>query len=351
MKSTVLRKGIMKPFVPMSPIRVDEVPLGEEWRYQLKWDGYRVIASVDQGKVKLYSKNMLPANGMFPEIVEALSGIGGNFVLDGEAVILDPATLRPSFQKLQQRDKRFRRTAGVSSGSGGGTGGSSSAGGSSGSDDAHVAAKAGYIGSGGRASGGVQAVDPGQVQYVMFDLLQLDGVDLRPRPLAVRDQALRELASGWRSPLALTELFEDGETLWRWVVAHGWEGVVSKQLNSPYREGKQHRNWYKTKIVREWDVEIVGLLIREGRVSSLVMRREGEYFGRNSARLNERIRAELAKLPAGKSWADYFRTPPEDIGREQFCWLQEPFKATVTGSEVTEAGTLRHPKIVRLELK
>jgi bifunctional non-homologous end joining protein LigD len=320
----------------MSPIRVDALPLGEEWRYQLKWDGYRVIASVDQGKVKLFSKNMLPANGMFPEIVEALSGIGGSFVLDGEAVILDPATLRPSFQKLQQRDKRFRRSA---AGSGGGGIGSES--GNSGGDDK---------GEGRVKSLRDAAADPGQVQYVVFDLVQHDGVDLRSHPLAERDQALRELAGGWHSPLALTDLFEDGEALWQWVVAHEWEGVVSKRLSSPYREGKQHRDWYKTKIVREWAVEIVGLLIRQGRVASLVMRHGGQYFGRNSARLNERIRAELAKLPAGKTWADYFRTPPEDIGREQFRWLQEPFMATVTGSEVTEAGTLRHPKIVRLDL-
>jgi bifunctional non-homologous end joining protein LigD len=139
--------------------------------------------------------------------------------------------------------------------------------------------------------------------------------------------------------------------LWQWVVAHDWEGVVSKRLSSLYREGKQHRDWYKTKIVREWDVEIVGLLIREGRVASLVMRRDGDYFGRNSARLNESIRAILAKLPTGKSWADYFRAPPEGLGREQVLWLRDPFKATVTGTEVTEAGTLRHPKIVRLELE
>jgi bifunctional non-homologous end joining protein LigD len=325
---------LLKPFVPMSPIRVEEIPLGDEWRYQLKWDGYRVIASAYQGKVKLYSKNMLPANAMFPEIVEALSRIGGSFVLDGEAVILDPATLRPSFQKLQQRDKRFRRTAGGNGGSGTGSG-------VGGEDDSGE-------GRGNRL--GAVTTDPGQVQYVIFDLLQQDGVDLRSRPLAERDRALRELAGGWRSPLALTDLFEDGEALWQWVVDHEWEGVVSKRITSPYREGKQHRDWYKTKIVREWDVEIVGLLVREGRISSLVMRRDGQYFGRNSARLNERIRAELAKLPAGRTWADYFRTPPEDIGREQFRWLQKPFMATVTGSEVTEAGTLRHPKIVRLDL-
>jgi bifunctional non-homologous end joining protein LigD len=325
----------MIPFVPMSPIQVDEVPHGDEWRYQLKWDGYRVIAAVDQVKVKLYSKNMLPANGMFPEIVEALSGIGGNFVLDGEAVILDPATLRPSFQKLQQRDKRFRHAAG-SSGSGGNVGGSGTSGAGGGT---------GSVGGSGSAAG-----HPGQVQYVIFDLLERDGVDMRQRPLVERDQALREMASEWRSPLALTDLFEDGEALWRWVVAHGWEGVVSKRLNSPYRGGKQHRDWLKTKVVRVWDVEIVGLLIREGRVASLVMRRDGEYFGRNSARLNERIRAVLAKLPAGKSWADYFRVPPDGVGREQFRWLQTPFKATVTGTEVTDAGTLRHPKIVKLDL-
>jgi bifunctional non-homologous end joining protein LigD len=295
-------------FKPMSPILIDEIPKGEEWGHQLKWDGYRIVAWVDKGKVELYTKNMLLKNNKFPELVKALSELKGRFLLDGEAVILDSETHRPSFQMLQQRDKKR---------------------------DLHSI----------KTSFGENPV-----QYIIFDLLMNGEDDLRQLPFKVRHERLQQLAGTWKEPLFLTDLFENGEVLWQWVKENKWEGVVSKRLSSRYREGKEHRDWYKRKTILELDVEIVGILLKEGRLSSLVMRKDGLYIGRNSSGLNGRIKSKLALLPAERAVTDYFPMLPEGLRGQTIRWLNDPFHAKVTGVEITDAGTLRHPKIAALSL-
>jgi bifunctional non-homologous end joining protein LigD len=298
----------MLPFTPMLPILANEIPSGKEWIHQLKWDGYRIIAWVDNGKVELYTKKMLPINNKFPELVEVLSQLKGTFLLDGEAVILDSMTHRPSFQKLQQRDKK-------------------------------------------RDSKTLQSsAEREQVQYIIFDLLQAGKENLRSLSFIERHDRLQEVGTGWSAPLFLTDLFEDGEALWRWVVKNNWEGVVSKRKSSQYKEGKEHRDWYKRKTILDMEVEIIGILIKEGRLSSLVTRKDSIYRGRTSLGLNEKIKSVLMGLPAEKKSTDYFPTLPEGLRNEKIMWLNKPFLAEVTGTEITESGLLRHPKIVSLEI-
>jgi bifunctional non-homologous end joining protein LigD len=299
----------MRIFKPMSPILIDEIPKGEEWGHQLKWDGYRIVVWVDNGNVELYTKNMLLKNNKFPDLVKALSELKGRFLLDGEAVILDSETHRPSFQKLQQRDRK-------------------------------------------RDPNSIKtSVGENPVQYIIFDLLKNGEDDLRQLSFKERHERLHQLAGAWKEPLFLTDLFEDGELLWQWVKENKWEGVVSKRLSSQYREGKEHRDWYKRKTILELDVEIVGILLKEGRLSSLIMRKDGFYIGRNSSGLNGVIKSKLALLPAEKTVADYFDVMPEGLRGQRIRWLNEPFHAKVTGAEITDAGTLRHPKIATLFLK
>jgi bifunctional non-homologous end joining protein LigD len=298
----------MIAFSPMAPILTDKIPSGSDWGHQLKWDGYRIIAWVDNGKVELYTRNMLPKNQTFPELVIALAKLKGTFLLDGEAVILDSATSRPSFQKLQQRDKkRDPKTL-------------------------------------------IKSVEREGAQYIIFDLLSVGEENLRGLPFRERNERLQTLGAAWEQPLFLTDLFEDGEALWEWVKQNKWEGVVSKRLTSPYREGKGHRDWYKIKTALVMDVEIVGILIKEGRISSLIMRKDGLYMGRNSLGLNGKTKSQLEQLPAEKSYVDYFTFLPKELQRESIRWLNTPFIAEVTGMEITESGTLRHPKIVSLPL-
>jgi bifunctional non-homologous end joining protein LigD len=297
----------MKPFIPMSPILSDTIPEGAEWGYQLKWDGYRTIAMVNQGQVELYSKRMLAKQNKYPDLVQALSKKQGTFLLDGEAVVMDRATQRPSFQKMQQRDKLTN---------------------------------SGLI---------KKASEREPVLYILFDLLQWGDEDLRHLPFRERFKKLQEVTGSWEPPFFVTELFEDGETLWNWVSENGWEGVISKRLSSPYRMGKEHRDWYKIKTAVRLEVNIVGILMKEGRVSSLVMRtKEGYYFGRISSGLNAKIKAELFSLPADKSMMEYFSALPEGLKGTNIRWLNEPLVSEVTGTEVTEDGVLRHPKLLSL---
>ncbi|MEX2460208.1 MAG: DNA ligase [Paenibacillaceae bacterium] len=292
----------------MSPILTDDIPSGEDWVYQLKWDGYRLLARVEQGKVELYSKNMLPQNNHFPELVLALSQLEGTFLLDGEAVVLDAETRRPSFQKLQKRN----RIKGANSNG--------------------------------------RAAHRYPVQYIIFDLLQVGEEDLRKLPFIERHERLQIMGAAWREPLFLTDLFDNGEVLWQWVEANKWEGIVCKRRSSPYRAGKNHRDWYKRKTLLALDVEIVGILMKKGQISSLVMRKDGVYRGRNSSGLNGKTKEQLGRLPAEKTMADYFTELPEGLRGESIRWLNKPFSAEVTGAEFTDAGTLRHPKIVSLKL-
>lgn len=297
----------MKPFTPMSPILQSTLPVGEEWIYQLKWDGYRVIAQIENGKVDIYSKNMLSLNTVFPELVQALSAMDGQYVLDGEAVLLDPTTGKPSFQQLQKRG-RMRDTKQITI-----------------------------------------AAEREPVSYIVFDLLQAGEHDLRKHPFDERDQRLKELSKGWKHPLYTTDTFRDGTVLWNWVVEQQLEGVVAKKVTSPYREGKHHHDWFKCKTSIQMDVEIVGILMKEGALSSLAMSIEGVYFGRISSGLNHSLKEQIRKFPATGKLQDYFDVLPEGLRKSTVLWLNTPLRAQVTGLEITSAGQLRHPKLISIE--
>jgi len=303
MKSTNLDRMI--PFQPMSPILTDRLPEGPEWTYQLKWDGYRLIAAIERGQIRLFSKNMRPMNHLYPEIAEAFARLPGTLVLDGEAVVMDTETGRPSFQKMQQR---------------------------------------------GRAVRGAAKGDMPPAQYIVFDVLRIGDKDLRPLPFIERDKHLRELAAGWQAPLYVTDCFDDGRRLWDWVVRHGWEGVVCKRRMSPYREGKAHRDWYKRKAAREFDVDIVGVVWREGRIASLIMRENGAYFGRVAAGLDGKLKEKLRLLVSESEGECPLPDAPPAAKGETIRWLKAPLAARVTGTEVTGDGILRHPKLISLYL-
>lgn len=296
----------MQPFRPMSPISADTLPEGPDWAYQLKWDGYRLIACIEEGKVRLYSKNMLDLTGKFPDIVSACAGLPGTLILDGEAVVLDPATGKPSFQLMQQRNKPLD-AVGIR----------------------RLTAKL-------------------PIQYIVFDLLRIGDEDLRRMPFRERDRRLKEAAACWNAPLHTTDSFSDGSLLWEWIVRNGWEGVVAKRLSSAYREGKEHRDWLKRKRRPEFDVDIVGVLWKEGRVSSLVMRENGVYFGRVSSGLNGALKENLSALGSPDRARCPFAKLPDGLRGERVHWLETPLGARVTGSEVTEEGSLRHPKLLML---
>lgn len=297
---------------PMTPILSDTIPEGGDWGHQIKWDGVRMLSFVRGQDVRMFSRRLLPKNDGYPDVVDSLRGLRmkRDFLLDGEVVVFDQEKMRPDFQLVLQRERLKNRSL----------------------------------------IGQYSARQP--AVYVLFDLLYADGEDLRPLPYLERHERLASLFPDKTPALFVTDLFRDGRALWDWVASQGWEGIVSKRLSSPYRENKKHRDWFKKKTAVLHEVAIIGLTVRGGQIASLVMAKDGRYFGKVSIGLNEEWKRKLLPL-AQESIAAGIRAPfrplPQDLRPDTIGWLARPFPCLVTGLEVTSGGVLRHPRIAQLK--
>jgi bifunctional non-homologous end joining protein LigD len=186
------------------------------WLFELKYDGFRVLAAVSQGRPRLFYRGGSDATGTFPEVAEALARLRcADAVLDGELVVLDGRG-RPQFQRLQQRFQLRRtpdRTRAAS---------------------AHPAC------------------------LFAFDLLRLDGQDLRLLPLLERKEMLRRLLPRRGRLRYVQHVRGRGVALFEEVRRRGLEGVLAKRADSPYVGGRSP-HWVKVTAERTGDFAVVGL--------------------------------------------------------------------------------------------
>ena len=181
---------------PCSPIRAKEVPAGDAWLHEVKFDGYRVQAHKVGSQVVIYSRNGHDFTERFPPIAQLLHELPAKAtVLDGEVVASD-ADGRPNFARLHVRWTR-----------------------------------------------------PGTIRLWAFDLLAFNGRDFRLQPLVKRQARLQALLERFGCPaVSLSEPFEDGLPLLRVAEERGLEGIVSKRRDAPYRSG-ECRDWRKVKTL------------------------------------------------------------------------------------------------------
>src|ERR1035437_4630934 len=200
---------------PMLATLVDEPFEDRHWIYEIKWDGYRAVSFVKDGKLRLVSRNGNDLTSAYPELREIATNIHGETaVLDGEIVALD-AECPSSFSLMQQR-----------------TG----------------------IGEGGRRTGKGNSSIP--VQYYVFDLTYLDGYDLPRVSLLERKCLLSEIITP-SEELRLSEHFDDGLSLYEVARQRGLEGIVAKRRDSCYLT-KRSREWLKIKITQRQECVIGG---------------------------------------------------------------------------------------------
>ena len=175
----------------------DRPPEGEGWLHELKWDGYRLLAVVRDGEVRLWSRNALDWTGRAPEVRDALAALGlREAVLDGE--LIAGQGRREEFNRLQQVLSGERQ---------------------------------------------------GRLRYVLFDLLRLDGVDLSAAPLLERKRLLERLLRGAPDALAYSSHgLGDAPSAFRAALDAGFEGLVSKRAGAAYRAGRGD-DWRKTKAL------------------------------------------------------------------------------------------------------
>ena len=189
--------------------------------FELKYDGYRVVAGLDKGEARLVYRRGNDATAVFPEITRALRSLPfAALVLDGEAVVLDESS-RSSFQRLQKRALLQRKP------------------------DIE------------RASLLLPAT------YYAFDLLGFEDFDLRGLPLVERKRLL-QLVLPKAGPIRyLDHVEEQGEAFYREVEKLHLEGIVAKKADSTYR-GRRTADWLKIRVDRTDDFAIVGFTAPDG---------------------------------------------------------------------------------------
>lgn len=274
------------------------VPAGGGWLYELKYDGYRIMAYCFSGRAELMTRGGADYTKKFAEAARAVELLarGRNAVLDGEIIALDYGG-RPDFQALQGYMKNPRGKTLV---------------------------------------------------YKVFDLLYLDG-DLRGLPLFERKRRLSVLLSDKEGVLSYSKhVCANGDALFVAAEQNGLEGIVAKRADSTYKGGRGG-DWVKVKCQRRGCFAVCGYVVREGRtdISALLLgagaENGTEYCGRVGSGISRGNAERLKSLfePLITSASPLTNAPKPQSG-ERIVWLKPQLYADVQFAERTNGGVLRH---------
>ena len=287
----------------------------DEWAFEMKWDGVRVIATVLGEQVRLTSRNGKDLTATFPELAELVEAIdpevreAGQTVIDGEIVALD-ANDRPSFGRLQQR---LGLTA-----------------------EADVTAARKQV----------------EAYLMAFDLLQRGGDSLLRTPYQERREALFETLTATDHVHVPPADHGDVDHAIDLSQQLRLEGVMAKKETGIYQAGKRSRTWIKIKNARHQEVVVIGWRHGKGSRSSTVGSllvavpdTDGElrYAGRVGTGFSDRDLERAADMLGSR----VRKTPPADdvpaADRRDATWVRADLVGEVQYGELTEDGRLRHP--------
>lgn len=281
-----------------------------DWFFELKYDGYRLIAEAGAGQSRLRYRSGQDPTDRFPEVTSALRALPiPGLVLDGELVALD-AQGRPDFQKLAARAQLLR------------------------------------------SSEIQRATGLSPVTFIVFDLIAAAGYDLRGLPLRLRKALLQRFCPAM-GPLRYGDhVVAQGEALLDQVVKLGLEGVVGKRADSPYRATRS-RDWLKLKTDPEADFAICGYTAPKGSRAGLgalhlCVRVDEQWLwaGKVGSGLDDQQLAALrAELEAKPTWQPSF---PRPQGSGDARWIEPSLVAQVRYREWPSGHAIRFPVFVRL---
>ncbi|QCF25794.1 DNA ligase D [Hydrocarboniclastica marina] len=287
---------------PQLATLADSVPSGDGWRYEIKFDGYRILTRIDQGEVRLFTRNGHDWTGRMPRQTEALSGLPLESAwLDGEIVVPDDKGL-PDFQALQNAFN-----TGASSG----------------------------------------------ILYYLFDLTYLNGMDLRQVPLEQRRSALGQIIDQSDSDLLRfsAEFEETGEAMLNSACELQMEGLIAKRIGSRYT-ARRSKDWLKLKCSNRQEFVVVGYTEPKNSRShfgALLLGLHDEpggnlrYAGKVGTGFNattlKSVFARIKPLEVGKpAVAD----PPTGADARGAHWLEPSLLAEVAFAQMTREGVVRH---------
>jgi bifunctional non-homologous end joining protein LigD len=290
-----------RKYLPMLATLAEEVPKGAGWEYEIKWDGYRIIASVVGSEAELRSRKDQDYTERFSKVSRELAKAlkTPDCVVDGEVCALDEDG-RPSFSAMQQG----------------------------------------------------KADTP--IVYFVFDLLEVEGEPIIDLPLVERRKRLEKLLDKRNKTVRFSESFDDGQALLRAAKQQKLEGIMAKRLESKYLPGKRTRDWLKIKPHGRQEFVIAGYTKGQGRRSgtlgSLVLGAyrgaELVYVGNVGTGFTEQEIERLLKLlePVRRDEAPFREVPKmPKVRKGDVVWVDPKLVAEVEFVEWTHDGRLRAP--------
>ncbi|RMH04777.1 MAG: hypothetical protein D6704_10405 [Nitrospirae bacterium] len=270
--------------------------------FEIKWDGTRCLAFIEGGRVRLDNRRFVDIAPVFPEL-GGLRDLPPNSVLDGEIIVLEEG--KPSFPRLQERIHTRSPT---------------------------------------RAALLAQ-VHP--ATFMAFDLLYVQDRSILAQPLLERRARLEDMIRCFASPLLVFSdgVLEHGKHYFSQVKRLGFEGIMAKQIDSPYLVGRRSVYWQKIKVGQMQEFAIIGFLQRENKpaISALLL---GEctrgtlmYRGRVGSGFTEKDREELFQQLIE---APPLAHPPKG-GPKAAQWRQTALRCRVDYMDKTTSGKLRAP--------
>lgn len=304
-------------FSPMLATMVEEPFDKEGWQYEIKWDGYRIVAMCQKDDVELKSRNDKSYNGKFFPVHKAIQEWNIDAVIDGEVVVLDKSGIS-NFGALQNWDKE----------------------------------------------------EDGDLFYYVFDVLWLDGKDLKQIPLAERRIILKEIIPQ-NSLIRMSENFEaNGIEFFEAAKKMGLEGIMAKKADSTYSPGNRSKHWLKIKANKSQEMVIGGYTKNKDSSKSfssllLGVYEDGKlvYKGKAGTGFSDQLQKELLEqFEPFQIKSSPFSELPDINKPSRFqsksiqataIWMKPELVCEVSFTEMTKEGVMRHPafKAMRTDKK
>jgi bifunctional non-homologous end joining protein LigD len=300
----------VEPIIPFEPVRVDHIPLGEKWCFQVKWDGVRMLTYWDGEKVELFNRKKNKRTFAYPELLEASAFTNASsIILDGEIIALDFEG-NPSFHEVMRRDG-IRNPQKVAM---------------------------------------MQEVVP--ITYMIFDILYLNGQWLLKKTFTERQDLLISVVRPTPS-IQIVPTFRDGDALFRTVKSHQLEGVVAKLADSTYGINEKDSRWVKIKNYLDIDAVIGGFTLSNQTVNALLLGLYDEngllhYIGHvGTGKLTMKDWRDMTTMltPLQTKESPFVNRPERAAGAH---WVLPQHVVKVQFMEWTPGGTLRQPSIQSL---
>jgi bifunctional non-homologous end joining protein LigD len=302
---------LREPLTPMALVLVEEVPEDRSLKYEVKWDGIRVLAYIDEGQVRLVTRNGHDVTEQFPELLDAEAFRLQSAIIDGEIVVLD-AVGHPDFAAVLKRVQR-------------------------------------------KGTSAASAARKTPATCHVFDCLYLDGRAIMELPLRRRREWLADTLRE-SDRYRFSRAVDDGVAFFEAIGEKGLEGIVGKDPDSRYRPGARHDSWIKLKLRHEATCAVIGYSPGKGRhegslgalhIAELVDD-VLEYRGRVGTGITDSQRDELAAELKGHERKKYPLDGSAPKDARGSVWVEPELVVDVGYAEVTADGRFRKPSVKRI---